>query len=97
LKELAPAAEKAGVDLGLEDTISAEDNVRIMERAGSPAVRVYYDVGNSTNNGFDVVKGDPVAGRTADLPDASEGQSALFGRRVHRFPGRDEGNYGYRV
>ncbi|MGA2131982.1 MAG: sugar phosphate isomerase/epimerase family protein [Bryobacteraceae bacterium] len=56
LKDLAPAAEKAGVLLGLEDTISAEDNVRIMERAGSPAVKVYYDVGNSTNGGFDVVK-----------------------------------------
>jgi L-ribulose-5-phosphate 3-epimerase len=56
LKEIAPAAEKAGVVLGLEDTISAEDNVRIMERAGSPAVKVYYDVGNSTNGGFDVVK-----------------------------------------
>ena len=56
LKEIAPAAEKAGVTLGLEDTISAEDNVRIMERAGSPAVKVYYDVGNSTNNGFEVVK-----------------------------------------
>jgi sugar phosphate isomerase/epimerase len=56
LKELAPAAEKAGVTLGLEDTISAEDNVRIMERAGSPAVKVYYDVGNSTGGGFDVLK-----------------------------------------
>ena len=56
LKELAPAAEKAGVTLGLEDTISAEDNVRIMERSGSAAVKVYYDVGNSTNGGFDVVK-----------------------------------------
>jgi len=56
LKEVAPAAETAGVALGLEDTISAEDNVRIMERAGSPAVKVYYDVGNSTHGGFDVVK-----------------------------------------
>jgi sugar phosphate isomerase/epimerase len=55
LKEVAPAAEKAGVILGLEDTISAKDNVRIMERAKSPAVLTYYDVGNSTNNGFDVV------------------------------------------
>jgi len=56
LKEIAPAAERAGVTLGLEDTISAEDNVRIMERCGSPAVKVYYDVGNSTAGGFDVVK-----------------------------------------
>ncbi len=56
LKELGPAAEKAGVILGLEDTISARDNVRIMERTQSPAVLTYYDVGNSTNNGFDVVQ-----------------------------------------
>jgi L-ribulose-5-phosphate 3-epimerase len=56
VRELAPEAEKAGVILGLEDTISAEDNVRIMDRARSKNVLVYYDVGNSTNNGFDVVK-----------------------------------------
>lgn len=56
LKELAPEAERQNVLLGLEDTISAEDNVRIMDRAKSPAVLVYYDVGNSTNNGFDVPK-----------------------------------------
>ena len=56
LRDLGPEAEKAGVILGLEDTISAEDNVRIMERSRSKAVLVYYDVGNSTNNGFDVVK-----------------------------------------
>lgn len=56
LKEVAPAAEKAGVVLGLEDTISARDNVRIMDRAQSPAVLTYYDVGNSTNNGFDAVE-----------------------------------------
>jgi len=56
LKELAPEAEKAQVILGLEDTISAEDNVRIMDRAQSKAALVYYDVGNSTGAGFDVVK-----------------------------------------
>jgi sugar phosphate isomerase/epimerase len=55
LREIAPSAEKAGVVLGLEDTISAKDNVRIMERTKSPAVLTYYDVGNSTVNGFDVV------------------------------------------
>ena len=56
LRELGPEAEKAGVLLGLENTISAEDNVRIMERSRSSAVKVYYDVGNSTNNGFDILK-----------------------------------------
>jgi sugar phosphate isomerase/epimerase len=56
LRDLAPEATKAGVILGLEDTISAEDNVRIMERSQSPSVQVYYDVGNSTKAGFDPVK-----------------------------------------
>lgn len=56
LKEIAPAAEKAGVILGLEDTISARDNVRIMERSKSPAVLTYYDVGNSTQHGFDIIE-----------------------------------------
>jgi sugar phosphate isomerase/epimerase len=56
LREIAPQAEKAGVILGLEDTISARDNVRIMERAKSPAVLTYYDVGNSTKGGFHVIE-----------------------------------------
>ena len=56
LREVAPAAQKAGVILGLEDTISARDNVRIMERTKSPAVLTYYDVGNSTKGGFNVVE-----------------------------------------
>lgn len=56
LRELAPEAEKAGVILGLENTISAEDNVRIMEWSRSASVLVYYDVGNSTGAGFDPVK-----------------------------------------
>jgi sugar phosphate isomerase/epimerase len=56
LRDLGPEAEKARVILGIEDTISAEDNVRILERSRSKAVLVYYDVGNSTKAGFDVVK-----------------------------------------
>jgi sugar phosphate isomerase/epimerase len=56
LRDLGPEAETAGVVLGLEDTISAEDNVRIMDRSRSNSVAVYYDVGNSTNAGFDPVK-----------------------------------------
>ncbi|HEY2015506.1 MAG TPA: sugar phosphate isomerase/epimerase family protein [Bryobacteraceae bacterium] len=56
LREIAPEAEKSKVILGLEDTISAENNVRIMERSRSKNVLVYYDVGNSTVAGFDPVK-----------------------------------------
>lgn len=56
LRELGPEAAKAGVILGLENTISAEDNVRIMDRSRAASVLVYYDVGNSTIAGFDPVK-----------------------------------------
>lgn len=56
LRDLAPEATKAGVILGLENTISAEDNVRIMDRSRSANVLVYYDVGNSTKAGFDPAK-----------------------------------------
>lgn len=53
LRNLGPVAQKAGVILGLENTISATDNLHILERAASPAVLVYYDIGNSTLAGFD--------------------------------------------
>ncbi len=56
LRDLAPEAVKAGVILGLENTISAEDNARILDRVASKNVLVYYDVGNSTQAGFDPVK-----------------------------------------
>ena len=57
LKELAPEAKKAGVVLGFENTISAQDNARILEQVGSEALQVYYDVGNATNmGGFDAPK-----------------------------------------
>jgi sugar phosphate isomerase/epimerase len=54
LKEIGPEAVKAGVILGLENTISAQDNARIMDRAQSKAVKVYYDVGNSQPKGFNI-------------------------------------------
>jgi sugar phosphate isomerase/epimerase len=54
LKELAPRAEKAGVILGLENYLSAAENLDILQRVSSPAVQVYYDVGNSTDKGYDI-------------------------------------------
>ena len=56
LKALAPKAEKAGVVLGIENTLSAADNMKIVNDVASPFVKVYYDVGNSTYNGYDVPK-----------------------------------------
>jgi len=56
LKRLAPQAEKAGVILGFESWLSAEQHLEILDRVGSPAVQVYYDVGNSQKAGYDILK-----------------------------------------
>jgi sugar phosphate isomerase/epimerase len=56
LKEVAPKAEKAGVLLGIESWLSAEDHMDIVDRVGSKAVQVYYDVCNSTDRGYDILK-----------------------------------------
>jgi L-ribulose-5-phosphate 3-epimerase len=54
IKAAAPRAEAAGVILALENTLSARQNLAILERIGSSAVQIYYDVGNSSRNGYDV-------------------------------------------
>ncbi|HVX67876.1 MAG TPA: sugar phosphate isomerase/epimerase family protein, partial [Bryobacteraceae bacterium] len=48
-KELAPEAKRAGVILGFENLLKAEDNARALDRVASDAFKIYYDVGNSTN------------------------------------------------
>ena len=54
LKRAAPKAEKAGVILGIESWLSAEEHMAIIDRVGSPAVQVYYDVANSHKAGYDI-------------------------------------------
>jgi L-ribulose-5-phosphate 3-epimerase len=56
LKTVAPRAEKAGVKLGFESWLSAEEHMDIIQRVGSPAVQVYYDVANSQKMGYDIYK-----------------------------------------
>src|SRR6478609_6527322 len=46
MKEVARYAEKAGVVVAIEDWISAEDNLRLLNAIGSDAVGVYYDARN---------------------------------------------------
>ncbi len=46
MKEVARYAEQAGVVVALEDWISAEDNLRLLDAIGSEAVGVYYDARN---------------------------------------------------
>ena len=46
MKEVARYAEKYGVVVALEDWISAEDNIKIVDAIGSDYVGVYYDCHN---------------------------------------------------
>jgi sugar phosphate isomerase/epimerase len=54
LKAVAPKAEKAGVILGIESWLSAAQLTEILDRVGSKAVQVYYDVCNTTDMGYDI-------------------------------------------
>jgi len=56
LKAIAPKAERAGVVLGIESWLSAPEHVAIIDAVGSSAVKVYYDVCNSTVRGYDIFR-----------------------------------------
>jgi L-ribulose-5-phosphate 3-epimerase len=56
LKNIASKAEKARVTLGVESYLNAEEHIALLDRVGSPAVQVYYDVANSHGKGYDIYK-----------------------------------------
>ena len=56
LKRVAPKAEKAGVVLGLETWLNADEHLRILDAVSSPAVQVYYDTANMQKRGYDIYK-----------------------------------------
>jgi sugar phosphate isomerase/epimerase len=63
-RELAREAERAKVVLGFENLLNAEDNMRVMDQVKSPAFKIWYDVGNSTNQvGVDAAKEIRLMGR----------------------------------
>ena len=54
LRQIAPRAEDLDVALGIENTLTAKQNLEIIDRIGSKMAKVYYDVGNSWTYGYDV-------------------------------------------
>ncbi len=80
LKELSPKAEKAGVVLGLESWMSAEQNLEIIEHVDSDAVQVYYDVGNSHKRGYDIYKEIRILGKHICQFHAKDYGAELFGK-----------------
>ena len=55
LRKLAPAAEAAGVTLGIETTLPAPDVLETLRLVDSPAVRCYFDIANAVWLGYDPV------------------------------------------
>lgn len=49
VSDLVPTAERAGVVLGFENLLPAGENIRALEKIGSPVFKIYYDIGNATN------------------------------------------------
>jgi sugar phosphate isomerase/epimerase len=86
LRNIAPKAEKAQVTFGLENTNSAAENLRILERAKSNAVRVFYDVGNSFSRGHDIYKEIPLLGRDRICQFHLKDNPSLLGQGGIHFP-----------
>jgi sugar phosphate isomerase/epimerase len=53
IRACAPDAEAAGIVLGIEDMITADQNIDLLRRIDHPAVRLYYDIGNSIRYDLD--------------------------------------------
>jgi L-ribulose-5-phosphate 3-epimerase len=56
LQRVGEALDQHDVRLGLEMEIPGADYAALIERVGHPKIRAYYDVGNSTAQGFDVAR-----------------------------------------
>jgi sugar phosphate isomerase/epimerase len=70
MKEVARYAEKFDVVVGLEDWISAQDNIKLLDAIGSDHVAVYYDAHN-------------IVSKVADLKDIYA-EPKLLGQRIHQ-------------
>lgn len=62
-RDLTVEAQKAGIILGFENTLSGEDNRYAVDRIASRWFKVWYDVGNSTYNGYNVPREIRMLGR----------------------------------
>ena len=84
-KRVAPKAAKASVTLGIESWLSADEHVEILKRVGSPAVQVYYDMGNSQKAGYDVCNEIRFLGKRICEFHAKD-YDDLFGKGTMNFP-----------
>ena len=86
LRDVAPKAEAAGVILGLETWLSGPQHVAIMDRVASPAVQVYYDLGNSHLRGYDIYQEIRDLGRERICEVHAKDYDHIFGEGKVDFP-----------
>ncbi len=55
LKKLTPHAEKQGIVLGIESYLDAREHMEIIDKVGSPNLKVYYDFRNTQDAGHDAI------------------------------------------
>ncbi len=81
MKQIVPRAEDLGVIIGLENTLTAGQNLQIIDEIGSPMVQIYYDTGNSWGNGYDVPGEIRKIGnhRMCEVHIKNQGSSLIFG------------------
>jgi len=48
-RDLAPVAADEGVVIGMESLLTAKQSLFVVEQVDSPALKIYYDVGNAAN------------------------------------------------
>lgn len=86
LKNIAPVAEKAGLIFGIESWLTAEEHVQIIDRVGSPAVKAYYDVGNSNHVKSDIYKEIRYLGKDRICEFHAKDYDDLYGKGSINFP-----------
>ena len=87
LRRLAPRAEEAGVVFGIESWLKVPELERILDAVKSPAIQVYYDVGNMQKVGEDYAAAIRHFGRERICEVHLKDQGDLYGKGSMNFPG----------
>lgn len=86
LKKLAPRAEAAGLTYGIESWLKAPELERILDAVKSPAIKIYYDVGNMQKVGEDVGAAIRRLGRERICEVHFKDYDDLYGKGSMNFP-----------
>jgi sugar phosphate isomerase/epimerase len=86
LRRLAPRAAEAGVIFGIESWLKVPELERILDAVKSPAIQVYYDVGNMQKVGEDYAAAIRHFGQERICEVHLKDQDDLYGKGSMNFP-----------